>query len=671
MNKIYSLLLLAAASMGFTSCWQEEDYEAGKPRHQVEDLTAIPGDEEVLLTWTMPQGWNPSTYAITYTNDLGEDILINTTDMNYLVTSLQNGYDYKFTVQAVYGTLISQGMEVKSTPATTRFPITDLTAEGSSETIYLTWTQPGTSVTGYILKYYPEATPADAQEVNIDATATDYTITGLTNDINYIVEMTAVYPKGNSETVSARVMPADGIPYILESEYAVVGQLVKFTFNFEDYPDATDITWTFPGDQQMKGSPSYYAFTSANPETKVVLSANTGHRVQSWDIYLNVRDYAVYSTVWEQDGTAYNGFKGTCPVFSPDGNTVYIITFNKVASLSAFDIVTGERRWVYRPTVNAGSYNMLTVNPVNGDIYYGTQTAGQFYCVTETGELRWIFTGAQSMQSAAPAVNKAGTVVYIVDNTGQVFAIDAAGGAQIWKQTTTGSGAGLIVNGSELVVGNVNKTAVNFLNIADGSVITSLSLGANMVQNSGFAVAADGKRAYVPHAGGGMSLIDLDAHKALVTNFMIANNDLYEPVVAPNGDVFVGSKNSSCYIVDGGLTAIKHEMRVAQLAAGVNNGYNFSHPVVDDQNRYMITSGQVQNQSIIINASGTILEQWTYGDANQKQMGGNNFLNGYFFSAFIGASGNNGIFVGKCVGGNRAAGWSTHGGDQCGSCCLK
>lgn len=52
-------------------------------------------------------------------------------------------------------------------------------------------------------------------------------------------------------------------------------------------------------------------------------------------------------------------------------------------------------------------------------------------------------------------------------------------------------------------------------------------------------------------------------------------------------------------------------------------------------------------------------------------MGGNNYLDGVLYSAFIGSSSKNGIFVGKYVGGERASSWSTHGGDICGSCCVK
>lgn len=672
MNKIFSYVLLAGVALGLNSCWSEEEYEAGAPRHQVTDLVAVPGDEEVELSWTMPSGWNPTDFIVTYADDTDEDVTLRTSGaMKQMITGLTNGQDYTFSVQAVYGKLISQALEVKTTPATSRFPVKDLVAEAGSASVYLMWTKPGTSVQNYTLTYYQEANPADSKTETLGADVNNYTIEGLTNDVNYMVEMVANYAKGASEKVSLRVMPTEGIPYFLSTETSIVGQPVTFTFNRADRPNDTDVTWIFPGNKEMKGDVVTYAFSSANAETKVTLSANTGHRVQTWDIYVNVRDYGVFCTAWEQDGTNYNGFKGTCPVFSPDGKTVYIITFNKVAALYAFDMVTGEKKWTYNPEVKAGSYNMLTVNPVNGDIYYGTTTAGQFYCVTEDGQLRWQFKGAQSMQAAAPAVNRAGDVVYICDNVGNVFAINANNGSQIWTAKVAACGSGLLVNGSELVVGCNNAAAVTFLNIANGDEIKTLTFGKGMTTNSGMAVAADKSRVYVPHAGGAMSMIDINTHEILVNAFTVADNDLYEPVVAPNGDVFVGSKNSSCYIVDGGLTTVKKEIRVSQLGDGVKNGYNFSHPVVDDMNRYMITSGQVQNQSIIVDAAGNILEQWSEDGSTQKQMGGNNLLNGVFFSAFIGANGDNGKFVGKYVGGERAASWSTHGGDQCGSCCVK
>ncbi len=114
---------------------------------------------------------------------------------------------------------------------------------------------------------------------------------------------------------------------------------------------------------------------------------------------------------------------------------------------------SGEKMWIYEPSAASGSYNPLTVNPKTGDIYFGTTTAGQFYCVNASGNLKWKFDGAGSMKSAAPAVNKDGSVVYVGDNTGNIFALDATSGAKKWQAALGSATAGLLVNGNELVAG--------------------------------------------------------------------------------------------------------------------------------------------------------------------------------------------------------------------------
>lgn len=673
MKKILYYILPVAMATAMTSCWDETDYEAGAPRHQVTNLVGVPGDEEAELSWDMPDGWHPTDFIITYTDANNENITERTGGtMVKLYDNLTNGYAYTFNVQAVYGTNISNAVSVKVTPSTSRFAIKDLTADASSESVFLAWTKPGTGVTGYTLNYYPEATPADVTTVTIPADATTYLIEGLVNDTNYIVELTANYPKGPSDKVSMRVMPTEGIPYILSSMTPAVGRPMTFSLDREVLPNATDITWTFPGGVERKGDVVEYAFTAPNAEAKVTLSANTGHRVQSWDIYLPVREYVVFCNEWDMDaGQNYNGFKGTCPVFSPDGKTVYIITFNKISNLYAFDLETGELSWVFKPATATGSYNMLTVNPVNGDIYYGTTTAGEFYCVKPDGELRWKFTEAKSMQSAAPAVNKAGDTLYIVDNAGNLFAINAADGAKIWSAVMPGQGSGLLVNGSELVVGVANAKAVTFVDVATGNTIKQLSFAKGMTAVTGFAVSLDGSKIYVPHQGGAMSCVDINTHEIVVNSFKVSSlgADLYEPIVGPNGDVFVGSKDSHYYIVDGALTTVKCDKLA--LSAQANNAFNFAHPVVTADNKYLVSTGQEQNRNFIIDPTGNILDQWQYGSDKQKQMGGNNFIDGVLFSAFIGVGGDSGIFVGKYVGGERAAWCASHGCDICGSCCLK
>lgn len=665
MKKLLFIILTAAGlSLSVTSCWKENLPEAGAARHQVTDLKAVPGDEEAQLSWSMPEGWNPTEYLITYTD--GDKISLRTSEKSYSITGLTNGETYTFEVQAVYGDLISGAVSAAAKPTTSRFAVSDLVAEGSANMVILTWTKPSTNVTSYTLTYSSDNTAA--QEISIEADKESYTIDELENDVIYTFSLVANYAKGPSEPAVAKAMPALAVPYFLDRTTAAVNQPVKFTFNTEGYPSATNIRWTFPDGKILTGTEVSYGIPSSGTQ-QVTLTVHLGDKEKSWNIELQIRDYVVNYIDWECVGANYNGFKGSCPVFSPDGKTVYNITFNKTTCLYAFNVETGELAWVYKPSTAAGSYNMLTVNPVTGDIYFGTTTAGQFYCVNAKGDLKWKFDGAGSMKSAAPAVNKDGSVVFIGDGAGNIFALDAASGAKKWSAALGSAAAGLLVNGNELVAGAVNGT-VTFYNTADGTVITSLKFPC-MTDISGFAVGNDKKTVYLP-AKTAMCSFDLETRAILVESLSVADNNLYEPVVAPNGNVYVAGKDNCVYCLDKDLTRVVWKYQHTDAAGKVVNAFNYSHPCVDTENHLYITSGQAGNVSYIFNADGTVKESWTYGSSNQqKQMGGNNYLNGVLYSAFVGNTGDNGAFYGKYVGGERANTWSTHGGDICGSCCLK
>lgn len=661
---LFSILAVAGISLSVTSCWDENIPEAGAARHQVTDLKAVPGDEEAQLSWSMPEGWNPTEYLITYTD--GDKISLRTTEKSYSITGLTNGETYTFEVQAVYGDLISGAASAAAKPATSRFAVSDLAAEGSANMVILTWTKPSTNVTSYTLTYSSDNTAA--QEISIEADKEGYTVDELENDVVYTFSLVANYAKGPSEPAVVKAMPALATPYFLDRTTAAVNQPIKFTFNTEGYPSATNIRWTFPDGKILTGTEVSYGIPSSGTQ-QVILTIHLGDKDKSWNIELQIRDYAVNFNEWVCVGANYNGFKGTCPVFSPDGKTVYIITFNKTTCLYAFNVETGEKIWVYEPSAASGSYNPLTVNPVTGDIYFGTTTAGQFYCVNASGNLKWKFDGAGSMKSAAPAVNKDGSVVYVGDNTGNIFALDAASGAKKWQAALGSATAGLLVNGNELVAGATNGT-VTFYNTADGTAISSLKF-ACMTDITGFAVGNDKRTVYLP-AKTAMCSFDLETKTILVESLPVAGNNLYEPVVAPNGNVYVAGKDNCVYCLDKDLTKVIWQYQHKDSAGGATNTFNYSHPCVDTENHLYITSGQAGNVSYIFNADGTIKESWTYGSSkNQKQMGGNNYLNGILYSAFVGASGENGAFYGKYVGGERANTWSTHGGDICGSCCLK
>ena len=672
MKKIINLLPILFIAFCLTACWSEDIPEAGAARHQVTDLTATPGDEEVLLAWRVPEGWNPTDFIVYYTDANSETVTLHTDGaMNCTVGKLVNDTQYTFYVQAVYGKLVSNYVTALGRPATTRFPVTDLSVDAGDGFVSLAWSKPATTVLSYTLSYYNEDDPDDVRQQTLDKDATSITLDGLTNDKNYYLSLAANYDKGASEPASVKAMPTLAIPYILDRDKAAKNQPITFSFNTADYPTAADVKWTFPGNVVKEGTVVKYGLGSVGTQT-VKLNATIDGNARSWTLEVEIREYVVYSTDWAQDGSNYNGFKGTCPVFSPDGKTVYIITFNKLTALYAFDTVTGEEKWRYVPATIGPGYNMLTVNPVTGDIYFGTQSEKQFYAVTPEGKLKWSFAEAGSMQSASPAVNAAGTVVYICGKNGNTFALDAASGQKIWSFAVGSAAGGLLVNGSELLIGaGVNAF---FVNAETGEQIAKVALGCEMSDIIGFAVSNDKKLAYFGAKNGYIGAVDLTTHTAKTP--LLAGttnpNTIYEPVVAPNGTVFAGSKNGYVYNVKGDLSAVNWEH--VHTGTSVANTYNYSHPCVDTENRFYITAGQPTNTVYIFDADGRILESWSYpaaDAASQRQMGGNNYLDGVFYSAFIGNSKQNGIFVGQYVGGERASTWSSHGGDICGSCCVK
>ena len=663
---LFSILAIAGLGLSATSCWDENIPEAGAARHQVTDLKGVPGDEEVQLSWTMPEGWNPTEYLITYTTD--DKKTERTVEQSITISGLENEKTYTFEVQAVYGDLISGALSTVVKPTTSRFPVTDLSASGSDSMVVLEWTKPSTGVESYALTWYKDGAEAEAQSTTLEADAETYAVEDLENDVNYVFSLVANYAKGASEAAVVKAMPTLAVPYFLDRTTAAMNQPITFTFNTEGYPSAKNIRWAFPDGETLTGAEVSKGIPSTGAQ-QVILTVDLGGKDKSWTIEVTIRDYVVNFNEWKQSGTAYNGFKGSCPVFSPDGNTVYDITFNKKTCLYAFDVVTGTLKWTYEPSTDASSYNMATVNPVTGDIYFGTQTAGQFYCVNSDGNLKWKFDEAGSMKSAAPAVSKDGNTVFIGDAAGNIYSLNAANGQKNWSAAIGAGVAGLLVNGTELVAGATDGK-VAFYDISAGTVISTLQFSC-MSDVTGFAVAADKKTVYMP-AKTAMCSFNLETREAIVQSFEVAGNNLWEPVVAPNGNVYVAGKDNVIYCLDKNLTKIIWSYQHKDSKGGVINALNYSHPCVDTENRLYITSGQSGNVSYIFEPDGKIKEQWTYGSsANQKQMGGNNFLHGVLYSAFIGAGSENGVFYGKYVGGERASGWSTHGGDICGSCCVK
>jgi outer membrane protein assembly factor BamB len=678
MKKLIYIFAALCLGMGITSCMPETLInDTDTPRHQIENLKAVVGDEEVTLSWTVPQGWEPTDYQITYNDaDAVKQTILTGGKTTYTVMNLVNGHDYAFNVQAIYDKAISNIVDITAKPVTSRIAVkslsfvTDPDKEKKDQYVELTWEKPSDLVLNYTLTYYPEMTESDIKNVTVDKDATSYRIEGITNEDNYVITLTANYPKGAAPAAETKVYFK--IAYFVNQTSGATGQVIRFQFNKEAYPTATDIKWEFPGGTTVEGETAEWVVAGVGKKD-VILSATINGKTVVWPgIELTLRQNILETTDFVfGGGQKYNGFKGSYPVFSPDGKTIYDVSFNKISNLYAYDLTTGEEKWRYVPDNATGSYNPPTVNPVTGDIYYGTQTAGEFYCVTPEGQLRWKYTGAGSMQSTAPAVSADGNVLYILDKNGKLAALNTTDGSEIWTVALGKAGAALLIDGDTIFAAVQDKTAaVHILNRHNGTKVAETLVANNDPTDiSGFAVSDDKKTAYMPLKAGGMMSIDL-VNLTKIAELTFAANNVYAPVVASNGYVVAGSKDGCVYALSPDLKEVKWTF--VHGGTPVNNVFNYSHACADDQGRVFITSGQTKNNVYILDAAtGNVLSSESYGENNgQKQMGGNNFNEGFLFSAFVGAAPDNGAFIGQFVGGNRKF-WGGPGGDICGSCCLQ
>ena len=672
MKKLIHICILSGLAALAASCWTEDIPEAGAARHQVEALTATPGDEEVTLAWEIPDGWNPTDYIVFYTDEESQTVTLRTGGASrYVVDKLTNGISYNFNVQAVYGKLISNAVTVAGRPSTSRLPVTDLTVTDTGDGyVALAWSAPSTLVEKYTLSYYIEDMPGDIRTQEIGKEQTAYRCEGLTNDKTWFFLLAAEYAKGPAEADLVRAMPTKAIPYFISSETAAVDQPVTFEFNRTAYADASDVTWTFPDGAVLTGDKVLSGFKTTGNQT-VMLSAKIDGSSREWKITVEIRPYVVNFMDWEQaDGAKYESPTYTCPVLSPDAGTVYVNTGNKVSNLYAFDVRTGKNKWTFRPTDNgdmqAESKSMVAVNPVSGDIYYGTSAGGQFYAVKPDGTLHWKFSKCGSMNSAPPAVSADGTVVYIADAKGALYALDAETGTERWSVPyAAGScGYGLLVNGGEVVL--AAKTAIHFVNAADGTKIEAVSV--SIVNSIGFAVSPDRKKAYFAYATT-LAAVDLDSH-TLYARSAAGGDNYYQPIVAGDGTVFAGTKDGYVRFFSPDLQTMIHEEQPSSVK---KNTFNFTRPLVDANNRlYIMASGNSTEDSLVLeyDTSGNKISDWSYTQNNCQN--GCNLADGVLYTVNQGSGdGGNGLFIGKYIGAARGRGWSSHGGDHCGSGCIQ
>ena len=188
-------------------------------------LGAVPGSEQVVLSWTAPTAGTVTGYQVRYilasaadrADGNWSDSPHTGTGATHTVTGLTNGEEYEFEVRAVNGEVPGGWSdEVSATPRTTPNAPTGLQAAPANGQVTLSWTAPanagGSAITGYEVRYI--ASGGDKGSVTTWTTpssagvGTTYTVSGLTNGQSYEFETRAVNVAGGGDwSASATATP--------------------------------------------------------------------------------------------------------------------------------------------------------------------------------------------------------------------------------------------------------------------------------------------------------------------------------------------------------------------------------------------------------------------------------------------------------------------------------
>lgn len=505
---------------------------------EITNLSVIPMDEAVALSWDVPSdvvsdgyyiSWTPSVNGVSGGNVITENNTVT-------VENLTNKVSYTFAVQAIYGDKRSGKVSIKATPVTSRVEPANYQVIGGDQKVKLVWNKPSEDVKGYKITVEPENKVIEIDDANIES----YIVSELNNGTEYTISIQAVYDKGDSEAVVAKVTPGDIEPINGFKAYLLAGEAISLSYNDMYFMgEIKSVNWTFGDNTQGQGNSVEKSYTNGGEyiiKIQVVYSDNEIEEAEK-TIY-------VISKSWEQNTGCY--IKTSNPVFSIDRNTFYLPTSNQKGNLNAYNKIDGSKKWdfdITNITYGGGS----AVGP--DDVIYQGARDGKLYAVKADGSQKWLYdTGATNKNlDCFPAVKGDGSIVYILDGDNVFHAINTSDGSKIWSQNLEGTankaGAVAIDKDGRIYVGT--RSYIYAFN-HEGEQLWRAS--AAVTEIGSFAI--DGSTLYAAQISGA-GLVAINTADGSIKWTVPANGDAYAPVVDKNGNVyFVDKGGKSLYAVN-------------------------------------------------------------------------------------------------------------------------
>ena len=291
-------------------------------------LSADPGDTQVKLAWDDPDDSSITKYQYQKTPSDDPTAWIDVpgsgaATTTYSVTGLTNDVEYTFQISAVDRVAKSEDSEgASATPTSSKpAPPTGLRADPSDSRVTLTWDDPDDSS---ITKYQYQKTPSDDPTAWIDvprsgATTTIYTVTGLTNGVEYTFQIRAVDEDDESDPSGDVTVTPPPAPAQPTGFRAVAGnQRVRLSWKDPNNPTITKyevLRLLDPSDLTPSGvvADDYFGYSVAVDGDIAVIGAygDDGAGIDSGAAYVftKVSDRWIRTAkLTASDGAAYDNF---------------------------------------------------------------------------------------------------------------------------------------------------------------------------------------------------------------------------------------------------------------------------------------------------------------------------------------------------------------------------
>jgi outer membrane protein assembly factor BamB len=277
------------------------------------------------------------------------------------------------------------------------------------------------------------------------------------------------------------------------------------------------------------------------------------------------------ATTWTSYPIVKDALKGyvkaSNPVFSPDGNTIYIPTSTPNGHLFAMNRATGAINWVFE--ISTITYGGGALVGSDGTIYQGARDK-KVYAINPDGTQKWVFTGIGNFD-AFPALSADGVIYYLANGTtnSTLYALNAGTGAELWNKTITGTTGGAVaIDKAGNVYAGTNSRVVKY-NTA-GDLEWETAAGSLLLTEIGsFAIDSGRNRLYAALRGtAGIAAIDMANGDIKWTR--ASGGDSYFPIVGPDGTIYFNEKLAAgkVYAVNPDGT----EKWTANIGASMNYG---------------------------------------------------------------------------------------------------